>query len=260
MLSKLHDRLGTAGLVVAIVALVAALGGTAFAAAGLNGKQKKEVKKIAKKYAGKRGKAGKNGDPGAPGPVGPVGPVGSQGAPGSPGAPGDDGATGPAGSTGATGATGPEGVCSVAGCVLPEGTTETGTWAWGRTTQAVGGVYVPISFTVPLASALDKEHTHYVFPNGKEKVLVLEPSPGFEEVTSTACTGSAAEPTATPGNLCIYEKAVTSTEQIVSNGGILKAGGSGEGAATAGAYFEAQATASNARGVGTWAVTAPLTP
>ena len=44
MFSKLHERLGTAGFVVAIVALVAALAGTAFAAAGLNGKQKKEVK------------------------------------------------------------------------------------------------------------------------------------------------------------------------------------------------------------------------
>ena len=43
MFAKLHNRFGTAGLVVAVVALIAALAGTAIAAGGLNAKQKKEL-------------------------------------------------------------------------------------------------------------------------------------------------------------------------------------------------------------------------
>jgi hypothetical protein len=92
MFSKLHERLGTAGFVVALVALVAALAGTAFAAAGLNGTQKKEVKKIAKKFAGKNG---------ATGPQGPVGPSGAAGASGKNGADGQAGAPGAPGAPGA---------------------------------------------------------------------------------------------------------------------------------------------------------------
>lgn len=87
MISKLHDRLGTAGLVVAIVALVVALTGTAFAALpGLNSKQKKEVKNIAKQFPGAPGA------PGAPGPAGPTGPQGAQGPAGN-GTPGENGKT-----------------------------------------------------------------------------------------------------------------------------------------------------------------------
>jgi Collagen triple helix repeat (20 copies) len=95
MFSKLHERLGTAGLVIAVVALVAALAGTAFAAVGLSGQQKKEVKKIAKQFAGK---------PGATGPQGPVGTVGPQGATGKDGANGKDGQNGAPGAPGAPGA------------------------------------------------------------------------------------------------------------------------------------------------------------
>jgi hypothetical protein len=91
MFSKLQERLGTAGLVVAVVALVAALAGTAFAAAGLNGTQKKEVKKIAKKFAGKAGAPGKPGAQGQTGPQGATGAAGKDGQNGAPGAPGKDG-------------------------------------------------------------------------------------------------------------------------------------------------------------------------
>lgn len=91
MFSKLHERLGTAGLVVAVVALVAALAGTAFAAAGLNGVQKKEVKKIAKKFAGQDGAPGKPGAQGPTGAQGAAGANGKDGQNGAPGAPGKDG-------------------------------------------------------------------------------------------------------------------------------------------------------------------------
>ena len=73
MFSRMHDKLGTAGLVVAIVALVFAMVGGAYAAGGLTKQQEKQVTKIAKKYAGK---------PGAQGPQGPQGPAGLVGAKG----------------------------------------------------------------------------------------------------------------------------------------------------------------------------------
>jgi hypothetical protein len=52
---------------------------------------------------------------------------------------------------------------------------------------------VPISFPIPLAEALDATHVHYVESEGN----------------GTTCPGNAAEPTATPGNLCIYQNFVT---------------------------------------------------
>ena len=82
-ISRIHQKLGTAGFVISIVALVAAMGGGAYAASGgLNGKQKKEVEKIAKKYAGKpgaAGPAGSNGSNGAKGDTGATGAEGKQG-------------------------------------------------------------------------------------------------------------------------------------------------------------------------------------
>jgi hypothetical protein len=106
MLSKVHNKLGTAGLVVAIMALVVALGGAAYAALpGLNSKQKKEVKKIAKTVPGKDG---------AQGPKGDTGPLGPKGDPGQQGPKGDPGAEGPPGPTETE---------------LPPGKTMTGTWS-----------------------------------------------------------------------------------------------------------------------------------
>lgn len=127
MYSRLHNRLGTAGFVLAIVALVAAVAGTAFAATGLNSKQKKEVKKIAKSVAG------------------------------SPGAPGAAGANG---LNGAAGAAGPQGDPWTAGGTLPSGQTETGTWSAAFTTDY--GAAVSISFPIPLAAALDDKHVKKV--------------------------------------------------------------------------------------------------
>lgn len=126
MFSRLHNRLGTAGFVVAIVALVAAVAGTAFAATGLNNKQKKEVKKIAKSVVQQ----------------GPAGPAGANGA------------------NGAAGAAGPEGAPWTTGGTLPSGETETGTWSGAFTTDYGGAV--PISFSIPLAAPLDGSHVKKV--------------------------------------------------------------------------------------------------
>jgi len=245
MLSRLHRKLGTAGLIVSIVALVLAVGGTALAASGaLTGKQKKEVEKIAKKYAGKPG------TPGATGPAGPAGPAGAAGPKGDTGAKGEKGDTGDAGSPGSPGEDGksveaipidtgetacdgeggafyeveesgaPTEICNgkegspwVAGG-LPPGKTEMGTWSIGRLgTVTIGGpgeeeelpvvseaTFTPISFGVPLLAGKTVP-AHFVTPAGHEELEGTDLGP------ATVCMGSAADPTAPVGVLCIYTKA-----------------------------------------------------
>jgi Collagen triple helix repeat (20 copies) len=175
MLSKLQNRLGTAGLIVAVVALVAALTGGAYAASGgLSGKEKTEVKAIAKQFAGKKGAKGAKGDPGAPGAVGAVGAAGPQGAPGA------------AGAAGKEGKEGPEGQPWVPDNVLPSEATLTGTW--GIPQNAPEGKYnAQISFPIPL-----EEAPEVVFvPEGK--------------YTEPGCPGEVGGiPTADAGFLCVY--------------------------------------------------------
>jgi hypothetical protein len=128
MLKRLHNRLGSAGLVVAVVAVVVAVAGTAFAAGGLTKKQEKQVVKIAKKYAGKNGKDGATG---ATGPAGAPGPKGDQGAKGDTGSQGPQGLQGPAGPTETE---------------LPPGKTMTGVWSLfdeGQTEYLVN-IYFPL--------------------------------------------------------------------------------------------------------------------
>lgn len=116
MFSRLHNRLGTAGFVIAVVALVAAVAGTAFAATGLNSKQKKEVKKIARSVAN-------------PGPAG------------------------AAGAAGANGAAGPEGAPWTTGGTLPSGRTETGTWASYFNKEGIAAITFAIPLAAPLGDA-----------------------------------------------------------------------------------------------------------
>jgi collagen triple helix repeat protein len=212
MLSRIHNKLGTAGLVVAIVALVAALAGTAIAAAGLNGKQKKEVKKIAKKFAGKPGAAG------ATGPAGPQGPKGDKGDTGAAGKDGTNGTNGTNGANGKSVITEPEST-GTANCeglggakfhtegsgantfacngetgfteTLPQGETETGTWGVAVKPTEIGLSGKPeqiqlasASFNIPLSEA--PEALVYNLPE------------------TTDCPGTVAEPKAAAGKLCVY--------------------------------------------------------
>lgn len=222
MLSRIHSKLGTAGLVVAVVALVAALTGAAFAAGGLTKAQEKQVKKIAKKYAGKPGPVGPQGPKGDQGVKGDQGPKGDTGAPGTPGGPGEDAAC-----TGAS----PE-------CILPSNATETGRWAVGpRLTPEL----VALSFNIPLATA--PEAIHFINAAGEEKRE-------GEFKTPINCLGEAEEPTAKPGEVCVYAEEESeffySAEfgaglPLRTTGAIFLAGGSGEFGSFA---------------FGTWAVTA----
>lgn len=189
MISRIHSKLGTAGLVVAIAALVVALTGVAVAATGLNSKQKKEVKSIAKQFAGK---------PGAQGPAGPKGDPGPKGDTGSKGDKGDVGPEGKQGKQGNAGAPGEDGACSEANpeCVAPSGSTQTGVWALGNDDNPS---IVPITFGMQLAAA--PESLHYVNEEGKERVIGEE---GLESITPVDCLGSVEAPTAPAGEVCIY--------------------------------------------------------
>lgn len=258
MVSKLRDRLGTAGFVVAIIALIAALAGTAFAAAGLSGKQKNEVTAIAKKYAGKPGPSGPKGDTGLQGPAGANGKDGTNGTAGSNG---KDGAsvtvseipTEVEGCEGRGGAevkregtaksvevcTGEEGEPWTAGGVLPSGKTETGTWAINL--QAGKATQQPISFALPLATA-------------PEPILV-------EGASTTGCPGlENGKPRAEKGKLCLYQVILANGAKGTETGflkpfepfEVEKAGPSGTIFA-----FECESGGNPCVRLGTWAVTAP---
>jgi hypothetical protein len=192
MISRIHEKLGTVGFVIAIVALIAALGGTALAALpGLNSKQKKEVKKIAKSFQGT-------------GPVGPVGPAGPQGSPGPAGSPGKEG---PQGEMGPKGDPGEDGACSNANpdCKLPPGATLTGDWGF---TVPVGGfsnegeevALVELNFA--LRTSFSGGSPYEVRWMGQD--FWLEPGESYDTVH---CPGSPADPKAAPGYLCIYAAA-----------------------------------------------------
>jgi hypothetical protein len=247
MFSRIHNKLGTAGLVIAIVALVAALAGTAFAALpGLNAKQKKEVKKIAKKMV----KAGPQGPQGATGAQGTAGATGSNG---TNGANGERGERGEAGEAGACSDTDPE-------CVLPPGATLTGTWSFfdrgeqeietevGGTTNsyAVGiqRTLVDISFPLRVLPAPDKF-------TASENWVVENEKPSTDQ-----CPGSYQEPEAAPGEVCLYaaevfQAGVNATHEPEGFEAF-------ETDRSSGLIFEFALEAGlKGRGFGTWAVTAP---
>jgi len=200
MLSRIHNKLGTAGMVVAVIALVAALAGTAIAAGGLTKQQEKQVKKIAKKYAGK---------PGATGPAGPQGPAGAKGDAGAAGAAGSVGPAGPTGPTGAkgtNGTTGPTGPTGETGftSVLPSGKTETGAWAFypsgGRAYKFVTNTE-PEEFEVQYSeSEVTMVALPFNIPLEKEKV----PTIVYNKPETPECPGTITEPKAEAGKVCVY--------------------------------------------------------
>jgi hypothetical protein len=269
-----HQRLGTAGLVVAIVALVAALAGGAYAASGgLTGKQKKEVKAIAKGFQG-TGPAGLQGPPGA---------AGKSGADGEKGAPGSNGKsvvvenenTGTANCAGRGGSSFHEEGSATKhfACngqtgftkTLPSHATETGPWTFGpfEDVSAYPGenrsVLVPLDFPIPLEAELASTTVHLILENGEEL------NSTFEEEPSTACKGTAVAPSAEPGNLCIYASTeilspLTLNAKVIINpegGSYLNPATGAQGASTAGMGLEIFVREEDgAKAFGTWAVTA----
>jgi hypothetical protein len=146
------------------------------------------------------------------------------------------GATGPTGPAGAPGAAGPTGPTGTIGAQLASGKTETGVYfAEGSAAGSAALAAASISFPVPLASA-------------PTPVLV---SSG----TTSHCQGSATNPTAAPGYLCVYVGVSTN----VGVSGIYDPFGGNAGTASpygAGIVIDS-AAAGDFYSDGTWAVTAP---
>lgn len=257
LLTRLSSRLkaNSPGMVIAVVALLVALTGGALAASGkLTKQQVKEVKKIAKSYQG----TGPKGATGPQGPQGPAGSPGSEGKQGSAGSPGKSVVVSeiPLGSEPECNGNGgafveEEGAASgIEVCngeagspwapenSLPPNATETGAWAMTGTTADSAGVRVPISFPVQLAAghALTEEHVHIV------------------EAPTEACPGTAAAPSAEPGELCVYVSnlGVIETEFLA----IDKVTAEESGANRTGAMLVFKAPTGNASASGTFAVTA----
>lgn len=242
MLSRMHQKLGTAGLVVSIVALIAALTGAAIAAPKFVTKPEatKIAKKWAKKIPGPTGPAGPAGAVGAPGPAGAVGPAGPAGPEGKQGIQGIQGKEGPEGEPGPPGE---DGACSEANadCTMPKGSTLQGMWAFGITQKEQTALFIDISWGLKYPGGVPK--FVYVNKAGEEK----GPNAGAGN-----CPGTNVEPDAAPGYLCVYEmEALGSYDPFKFFPPIVSSGGA--------VFVPIPASGTSVAGFGTWAVTAPTT-
>lgn len=245
MLSMVKNRFGIPGLI-AVAALVFAMIGGAYAASKDGGS-----KAIASKgIRGPRGPRGKGGPTGPTGPRGPAGVNGKDGAAGAPGEKGVEGPTGPAGptgpkgatgatgaagATGATGATGAAGATGPAGTTLLSGQTETGLWETHSKNKE--RVQFPMSFPLQLPVALDPAKIVYL--------TVLQSETGV-----THCPGTAFNPQADAGFLCIYTRGMVNLSEVLEGTNVIpKNGVVGE--------FLAEEPSEGSFGYGSWAVHTP---
>src|SRR4051812_18379091 len=147
------------------------------------------------------------------------------------------GVTGATGVTGANGTTGANGLGLTADQTLPSGATEIG--AYAAAANSFGdrrSVVFDMRPKLPAAIAIG--NVGIVPPGG----------------ASTAdCPGTAANPAAAAGHLCIYETLMTN----MSLSSIQNIDASGSGAGTRGAVFYMSASGSSGSAQGLWAVTAP---
>src|SRR5258708_3574897 len=237
------------------LALIFAMTGGAYAAGKILIASTKQIKpSVLKQLQGKAGKTGPAGTLGAQGPQGPAGANGKDGATGTNGvsvASSNEpkGANCPEGGSRFTAANGVSYACNgVKGSkgepwtpngTLPSKATEKGAWAFGPVAKtalpAVEEQLAVASFTIPLKATLNASQVHYLNPKGKEVVLEGE----LIEKTSTACTGSAAEPSAEAGNFCVYaaeESGAVSFDGFISDPAAPSPAPS-EGAGTTGAVL-----------------------
>ena len=215
MVSRLHQRLGTAGFVLSIVALIAAMAGGAYAAGGLSSAEKKQITKESKKFSKKFSKQFAT--------QGPAGPAGATGPAGAKGADGTSGTNGTNGTNGTAGADGEDGACSAGDpvCSLPSGATLMG--AWGASGGEDDTSLAAISFTLAVSPApvalyprevsgfklgrIIEDGAGTKFFGPASEVLSEQDAIEDEEAYEDACPGTADEPKAAPGILCIYEAA-----------------------------------------------------
>jgi hypothetical protein len=161
---------------------------------------------------------------------------------------GPQGAQGPRGFTGARGATGATGAAFPTGN-LPSGRTMKGTYAVHGTGQVFASDH--ISFPVQLAAAPTNV--------GMKRLDPSEPG----NPSTTRCPGSASNPLAAPGELCIYEgtrfnAGLPELCKPDNNPGTCNNTGSGQ-ATRWGMFLRFKGTTGNTDfgSNGTWAMTAP---
>jgi hypothetical protein len=265
MFSTMRRRLHlTPSTVIATLALVFAMTGGAYAASKYLITSTKQISpKVLKTLKGASGAKGANGASGPAGPTGPAGGAGPQGPQGPAGNNGGNGEKGANGESVTNTALAPgKGGCKEGGAefkvgsgaathacngekgvihpkeTLPKGATETGSWAAHPETEGAE-TYVPISFNIPLPAAIAEPKVFVVASTGN----------------GSTCPGSAAEPKAEEGDLCVYEAFVLNvTVHLPVNASV---GPFSIGAGTAGAYLNiAGGSASPRLAQGTWAVTA----
>jgi hypothetical protein len=167
---------------------------------------------------------------------------------------------------GKEGKEGKEGSPWTAGGTLPPEKTETGSWAIGVTPSGVNRAIdlVPLSFPIPLKEGLSGEgceeeratrtkpcHVHLINEGGEEVDIF-----NGARTAPTECgtpVGTAAEPKASPGNLCVY----MADNSDDAGDGIHRSGstGSGPGASTTGAVLLIEVLEEDSEAWGTWAVT-----
>jgi hypothetical protein len=203
-------------------------------------KQAKKANKTASQALDTAAQALENGGP--QGPKGDTGDTGPKGDTGDTGPKGDTGDTGPKGDTGDTGPQGPQGIqgppgqdATFDGGPLESGVTMKGVWKVDTTNAGAPhtglpggavGALLDISYPIPLASAPTVHRWDQV---------------DFGET----CTGSAADPTAPSGHLCIYDHLVVGFTLFAAP--LLNT--------PHGAVLATNNVAAEALGVGSWAVT-----
>jgi hypothetical protein len=265
MFSVLRRRLTYTNVGVTL-ALFFSMSGGALAASHYLITSTKQIKpSVLSALKGKAGAAGANGAAGAAGPAGSSGAQGAKGETGGTGPQGPEGKEGPPGKNGTNGTTGFT-------STLPPGKTETGMWS-ASGSAASASLCVPEAFEQPVISPPESEHCpsgykYYKTGNdaagaisftipleealGEEEVHYLK----YEETIAGKCEGSLEEPTAAPGNLCVY---ASGANEDASQGLVAPGIAFTPGALRAGAivFVPSAGASTSILEAGSWAVTAP---
>jgi hypothetical protein len=248
MFDAIRTRIN-ATTVLAGLALVFAMTGGAYAAKKYLITSTKQISpSVLKSLQGKAGPVGAPGAAGAQGAQGAQGPAGAAGAKGETGGQGAQGEKGEKGTTGAAGAKGAMGATGATGFTetLPSGKTETGSWVMRNGSGGAAALEFNIPLAAPFEGGGNVQYNREGFPTGA--------SAGEKE----NCPGTAAEPKAKKGFLCVYTGwgefigGATSIQKVDTNG-LSEVSTSGAVLVTTGTVE------GEIRGIvtGTWAVTAP---